>query len=85
MLLNGKFVAMLIGENSELRTRKSDGVVYAYNTVAVMQNGMVANLRVDDKLFQALKDMEHFKQYEMCHVYNTDYSSFMVTDMRLWK
>ena len=85
MLINGKFVAMLLGENSEVRTRKSDGQLYSYNTVAIMQNGMVSNLRVDDKLFQDLKNMEHFKQYEMFHTFNTDYNDFKVVDMRLLK
>jgi len=85
MLLKQKFIATLIGENAGLRERKSDGSMYTYHTVAILQDGMVANIRVEEKLFNALKDMEHFKLYEMCSVFNTDYNSLMVTDMRLWK
>lgn len=78
MKIKGKFVAMLIGENSELRTRKTDGQPYAYNTVAIMQDGMVDNLRVEDGFFKELKNYEHFKQYEFQHTYDTQYSNFVV-------
>lgn len=85
MTLKGKFVAMLLGENSEVRNRKSDGQLYAFNTVAIMQNNQVCNLRVHEKLFPELKNMEHFKQYEMFFELNTDYNNFIVIDMRLLK
>lgn len=82
MKLQGKFVAMLIGENSEVRQRKTDGVMYSFRTVAVMQNGLVDNLRIEENLFNGLKDMEHFKQYEMYFVFDSQYNSFLVTDMQ---
>lgn len=82
MKLQNRFVAMLIGENAELRQKKSDGSMYYFRTVAIMQNGLVDNLRVEDNLFDGLKDKEHFKQYEMYAYYDTQYSSYVVTDMK---
>ena len=82
MKLQNRFVAMLIGENCELRQRKADGVMYSFRTVAVMQNGLVDNLRVEENLFNALKDMEHFKQYDMFAYYDTQYGSYVVSDMK---
>lgn len=84
MIIKGKFVAMLIGENSEVRNRKTDGQLYTYRTVAIMQDGLVDNVRIDEPIFNDLKNMEHFKQYEMFFTFNTDYSNFLITDMRLF-
>ena len=85
MKLQNKFVAMLIGENSELRQRKTDGSMYSFRTVAIMQNGLVDNIRVEEDLFNTLKDKEHFKQYEMFAYYDTQYSNYVVVDMRMLK
>ena len=85
MKLQNKFVAMLVGENSELRQRKTDGSMYSFRTVAIMQNGLVDNLRVEEDLFNTLKDKEHFKQYEMFAYYDTQYSNYVVVDMRMLK
>lgn len=82
MKVKGKFVAMLIGENSEVRTRKSDGQLYSFNTVAIMQGGLVDNIRVEETLFKHLKDKEHFKMYDMYFVFDTDYNNFMVVDVK---
>ena len=82
MKIKGKFVAMLIGENSDVRTRKSDGQHYSFNTVAIMQDGLVDNIRVEATLFQSLKDMEHFVKYVMYFEFNTDYNSFVIMDMQ---
>lgn len=84
MKLKNNFVAMLIGENSELKTRKSDGTMYSYNTVAIMQDGMVDNLRAHENFFKALKDMEHFKMYQFAAEFNTDYKEYVVMDARLF-
>ena len=85
MKLQNKFVAMLVGENSELRQRKTDGSMYSFRTVAIMQNGLVDNIRVEESLFNTLKDKEHFKQYEMFAYYDTQYSNYVVVDMRMLK
>lgn len=82
MKVQGKIVAMLIGENCDLRARKTDGVMYSFRTVAVMQNGLVDNLRVEEDMFNRLKDMEHFKQYEMFFTFDTQYQNFVVVDMK---
>ena len=83
MNLKGKFVALLIGECTEMKVKKGTGEIYPWNTVAIVQDGMAANLRITDgELFKALKDQEHFKRYEFVFEYNTDYQNFVVVNFK---
>lgn len=85
MKIKGKFVAMLLGEKSEVRTRKTDNQMYTFSTVAIMQNGEVDNVRVETELAKALPNMEHFKKYEMAFEFDTTYNNMLVVDMRLFE
>lgn len=78
MNLKNTFTAMLIGENQELKKKKTDGSLYPYTTVAIMQDGAVANLRMMDDGFQEVQKLEHFKNYKFTAEYNTDYDRYMV-------
>lgn len=84
MKIKGKFVAMLLGEKSEVRTRKTDNQMYTFSTVAIMQNGEVDNVRVETELAKELPNMEHFKKYEMAFEFDTTYNNMLVVDMRLF-
>lgn len=81
MNLKGTFNAMLIGENQEMKTKKADGSLYAFTTVAVMQDGAVANIRMRNDFFAEVQKMEHFKNYKFYAEYNTDFKDYIVTDI----
>lgn len=81
MNLKCTFNAMLIGESQEMKTKKSDGSLYAFTTVAVMQDGSVANVRMRNDFFEEVKKLEHFKQHKFYAEYNTDYKDYIVTDI----
>ena len=82
MKIRGNFIAMLLGEKSELRERKSDGQLYNFNTVAIMQDSDVGSIRVHEDVFKDLKNMEHFKVYEMQYEFNTEYNNYIVIGIK---
>lgn len=85
MKVKSQFVAMLLGENSEVRNRKSDGQMYTFCTIGIMQDGQVANIRTTPDIFKDLQNHEHFKKYRFWAEYDTDYPGYVVVDLQLYE
>lgn len=81
MKLKNNFNAVLLGESLEMRVRKSDGSLYPFTQVAIMQDNQVCNLRMKSEILEEVKKLEQFKNYKFYAEFNTDYSAFEVVDV----
>ena len=79
MKLKNNFDATLIGVMKETKKRKTDGTMYDFVTVAIVQDGACGNLRMMQDLFKSVQEMDFYKEYHFSAEFNSDYKEYVVT------